>query len=63
MKPGESIGEKSGTETAKQQGVSNDNTSHPDLYAPGKSEKPENGVADTAKLKGTVSPDRGKDKS
>ncbi|RAO69644.1 uncharacterized protein BHQ10_005656 [Talaromyces amestolkiae] len=62
IKPIENIGKKSGTQTAKQQGVSNDDTMHPELYASGKSEKPE-GVTETAKLKGTVSLDRGKGKS
>ena len=57
----EKIGEKSGTQTSKQQGLSNDDTMHPYLYTSGKSEKVE-GVTDTAKLKGTVSPERGKEK-
>uniref|UniRef100_A0A093VGJ2 Uncharacterized protein n=1 Tax=Talaromyces marneffei PM1 TaxID=1077442 RepID=A0A093VGJ2_TALMA len=61
IKPAEKIGEKSGTQTSKQQGLSNDDTMHPQLYTSGKSEKPE-GVTETAKLKGTVSTDRGKEK-
>jgi hypothetical protein len=49
-------------QTSKQQGLSNDDTMHPHLWSSGKSEKPE-GVTETAKLKGTVSPERGKEKS
>lgn len=59
MKPEKSPGKESGTQSGKQQGVSNDETMHPELYASGKSEKDE-GVTDSAKVKGTVSPDRGK---
>ncbi|GAM34621.1 hypothetical protein TCE0_015f02313 [Talaromyces pinophilus] len=62
IKPAESVGGKSGLQTSKQQGLSNDDTMHPHLWSSGKSEKPE-GVTETAKLKGTVSPERGKEKS
>ncbi|EED22865.1 conserved hypothetical protein [Talaromyces stipitatus ATCC 10500] len=57
IKPEGNIGENSGAQTSKQQGVSNDDTMNPYLNAPGKGEKPE-GVTDSSKLKGTVSPER-----
>lgn len=50
-------GEFSGATSAKQQGVSNTETKHPELDAPGKSVKGE-GETESAKLKGTVSTER-----
>ena len=59
IKPAKSFLHESGVETTKQQGLTNKETMHPYLYGPGKSEKVE-GVTDSAKLLGTVSPERGK---
>ncbi|OKL58303.1 hypothetical protein UA08_06610 [Talaromyces atroroseus] len=60
IKPPKSFEGESGAQTTKQQGLTNKETQHPYLYAPGKSEKPE-GITDSSKVMGTVSPARGKE--
>lgn len=50
-------GEYSGATSAKQQGLSNTETKHPELDVPGKSVKGE-GETESSKLKGTVSTER-----
>lgn len=45
------------TISGKQEGISNATTDHPHVNEPGKSVKGE-GETETAKVKGTVSPDR-----
>ncbi|CRG84124.1 hypothetical protein PISL3812_01453 [Talaromyces islandicus] len=56
-RPPTDAGKNSGAQSAKQQGLSNTETKHPNLEDPGKSVKAE-GETDTAKLKGTVSAQR-----
>ncbi|QKX58318.1 uncharacterized protein TRUGW13939_05440 [Talaromyces rugulosus] len=62
IRPPTDPGKNSGAQSAKQQGLTNTETKHPSLETPGKSVKAE-GETETAKVMGTVSPERDMTKS